>query len=146
MTRIHPMRALVEASYNKLPMRHLRKILILLCAYLALLPVCAQENDVSKTYCIPVRTVFEADLAYQAGEKLTFTMHYEWGNIDSDVGTGTVVLDTVRFNGQKAFRVILMRADMWRRIPIYIIGMFPSLISRLMSIRQAGARGRWSCR
>jgi hypothetical protein len=50
-----------------------------------------------------VRTLAEEDLAYQAGEKLTFTMHYEWGNIDSDVGTGTVVLDTVRFNGLKAF-------------------------------------------
>lgn len=92
-----------EALYNNLPMRHLKKIMILLCACLALLPVCAQENDVSKTYCIPVRTVAEEDLAYQAGEKLTFTMHYEWGNIDSDVGTGTVFLDTVRFNGLKAF-------------------------------------------
>ncbi len=80
-------------------MGHLKKILILLCAYLALLPVCAQE----KTYCIPVRTVEEESLAYQAGEKLTFTMHYEWGTIDSDVGTGTVVLDTMRFNGHKAF-------------------------------------------
>jgi hypothetical protein len=77
--------------------------MVLLCAYLALLPVCAQENDVSKTYCIPVRTVSEEELAYQAGEKMTFTMHYEWGTIDSDVGTGTVVLDTVRFNGHKAF-------------------------------------------
>ena len=86
------------------PMWHVKKILILLCAYLAFLPVCAQEIDVSKpTYCIPVRTVAEEDLAYQAGEKLTFTMHYEWGTIDSDVGTGTVHLDTVRFNGHKAF-------------------------------------------
>ena len=85
-------------------MRHIYKILILLCTCLAVLPVCAQENDVSKqTYCIPVRTVAEEDLAYQAGEKLVFTMHYEWGTIDSDVGTGYVKLDTVRFNGQKAF-------------------------------------------
>ena len=86
------------------PMGHLKKILILLCTYLAFLPVCAQEIDVSRqTYCIPVRTVAEEELAYQAGERLTFTMHYEFGTIDSDVGTGTVRLDTVRFNGQKAF-------------------------------------------
>ena len=80
-------------------MRHLKKILILLCAYLALLPVCAQENH----YCIPVRTVAEEELVYQAGEKMTFTMHYEWGTIDSDIGTATVELDTLRFNGYKAF-------------------------------------------
>ena len=80
-------------------MRHLKKILILLCAYLALLPVCAQENN----YCIPVRTVAEEELVYQAGEKMTFTMHYEWGTIDSDIGTATVELDTLRFNGYKAF-------------------------------------------
>ena len=84
-------------------MGHIRTIMVLLCAYLALLPVCAQATHVSKTYCIPVRTVSEEELAYQAGEKMTFTMHYEWGTIDSDVGTGTVVLDTVRFNGHKAF-------------------------------------------
>ena len=80
-------------------MGRLRYILILLCACLALLPVCAQENH----YCIPVRTVAEDELAYQAGEKLTFTMHYEWGTIDSDIGTAAVVLDTMRFNGHKAF-------------------------------------------
>ena len=80
-------------------MRHLKKILILLCANLALLPVCAQENN----YCIPVRTVAEEELVYQAGEKMTFTMHYEWGTIDSDIGTATVELDTLRFNGYKAF-------------------------------------------
>ncbi|MBR5862834.1 MAG: DUF3108 domain-containing protein [Bacteroidales bacterium] len=80
-------------------MRHLKKILILLCAYLVLLPVCAQENH----YCIPVRTVAEEELVYQAGEKMTFTMHYEWGTIDSDIGTATVELDTLRFNGYKAF-------------------------------------------
>ena len=73
--------------------------MILLCAYLALLPVCAQENH----YCIPVRTVAEEELVYQAGEKMTFTMHYEWGTIDSDIGTATVELDTLRFNGYKAF-------------------------------------------
>lgn len=82
----------------------IRVILILLCASLALQPARSQEKSVSReTYCIPVRTVEEDELAFQAGEKLTFTMHYEWGAINSDVGTGTIVLDTVRYNGIKTF-------------------------------------------
>ena len=79
--------------------------MILLCACLSLLTTRAQEKSVSReTYCIPVRSVEDEDLAFQAGEKLTFTMHYEWGAIDSDVGTGTVVLDTMVFNGQDVFK------------------------------------------
>ena len=31
-------------------------------------------------------------------------MHYEWGVINSDIGTATVALDTVRYNGVKAFK------------------------------------------
>lgn len=82
----------------------IRVILILLCASLALQPARSQEKSVSgETFCIPVSTVEEDELVFQAGEKLTFTMHYEWGAINSDVGTGTVVLDTVRYNGIKAF-------------------------------------------
>lgn len=82
----------------------IRVILILLCASLLLQPARSQEKSVSReTYCIPVRTVEEDELAFQAGEKLTFTMHYEWGAVNSDVGTGTVLLDTVRYNGVKAF-------------------------------------------
>ena len=82
----------------------IRVILILLCASLAVQPARSQEKSVSReTYCIPVRTVEEDELAFQAGEKLTFTMHYEWGAVNSDVGTGTVLLDTVRYNGVKAF-------------------------------------------
>lgn len=82
----------------------IRVILLLLCASVALQPARSQEKSVSgETYCIPVRTVEEDELAFQAGEKLTFTMHYEWGAVNSDVGTGTVVLDTMRYNGVKAF-------------------------------------------
>ena len=82
----------------------IRVILLLLCASVALQPARSQEKSVSgETYCIPVRTVEEEELAFQAGEKLTFTMHYEWGAVNSDVGTGTLVLDTMRYNGVKAF-------------------------------------------
>ncbi len=53
--------------------------------------------------CIPVRSLSEDLLAFGAGERLKFTMHYEWGTLDSDIGWATVGLDTVRFNGQRAF-------------------------------------------
>lgn len=53
--------------------------------------------------CIPVRQLSEENLAFQSGERLRFTMHYEWGTLDSDVGWANVGLDTVRFNGEKAF-------------------------------------------
>ena len=53
--------------------------------------------------CIPVLSVEEEELAYKSGERFTFTIHYEWGAIDSDVGWASVSLDTVRFNGEKAF-------------------------------------------
>ena len=54
--------------------------------------------------CIPVMSVEEDSLAYHAGEYLKFTMHYEWGAIDSDVGWATVHLDSLAFNGEDAFR------------------------------------------
>lgn len=57
----------------------------------------------SRGGCIPVMSVREDDLAYKSGERLRFTIHYEWGALDSDVGWATVSLDTVRFNGRKAF-------------------------------------------
>ncbi len=54
--------------------------------------------------CIPVReNLSEESLAYQAGEHFEFSIHYTWGIIDSDVGTATVDLDTVRVNGERAF-------------------------------------------
>lgn len=81
-------------------MKKIVYICFLLCACLFANVARAQE----KTYCIPVRTVAEDSLAYAAGERLTFTMHYEWGIINSDIGIGTVALDTLRYNGVKAFR------------------------------------------
>lgn len=80
-------------------MNRIGYICFLLCMCLSV-AVHAQE----KTYCIPVRTVDEEELAYAAGEKMSFTMHYEWGVINSDIGTATVALDTVRYNGVKAFK------------------------------------------
>ena len=77
--------------------------MLLLCV-LALVPVHAQENSVSdSTSCVPVRTVSYEELAFDAGERMSFAMHYRWGAINTDVGYATVELDTLIFNGEKAF-------------------------------------------
>jgi hypothetical protein len=65
----------------------------------------AQENpDLKGTACVPVRTVSEDELAFQAGERMDFILHYRLGAMNADVGTATVGLDSLTFNGQKAFR------------------------------------------
>lgn len=80
------------------------KILILLCTCLMALPLHAQENfDLKGTSCVPVRTVSEDELAFQAGETMEFILHYKWGSINTDVGNATVRLDSLTFNGQEAF-------------------------------------------
>ncbi|MBE6251035.1 MAG: DUF3108 domain-containing protein [Bacteroidales bacterium] len=78
-------------------------ISVLLCIAAAVMPLSAQENSVSAS-CIPVRTVSDDSLAFAHGEEATFTLEYEWGMIDSDVGSATVRLDSLTFNGQKAYR------------------------------------------
>lgn len=59
-----------------------------------------------ESYCVPVKALSESELAFQSGEKMYFTMHYEFGAINSDVGSAQVALDTVVFNGQKVFRCV----------------------------------------
>ena len=56
--------------------------------------------------CVPVKALSESELAFQSGEKMYFTMHYEFGAINSDVGSAQVALDTVVFNGRKVFRCV----------------------------------------
>lgn len=86
----------------------MRKIItgisILLCTLANPFTMRAQEDSVkSATSCVPIKDIADTGLAFQAGEEMSFTMHYTWGMIDSDVGSATVSLDTVRFNGEKAF-------------------------------------------
>lgn len=72
------------------------------------LTVTAQTRSWSQGGCVPVYDISDGDsLAYSAGEKLSFSIHYEWGVIDSDVGWANVVLDTVRVNGAKAFHCMV---------------------------------------
>lgn len=64
----------------------------------------AQENSEYKgTSCVPVRTVSESELAFKSGERMDFVLQYRWGAINTDVGTATVRLDSLTFNGEKAF-------------------------------------------
>lgn len=78
-------------------------ILILLCVLAAQQPQYAQEISDS-TSCIPVRTVVDSELAFAHGESASFILHYQWGAINTDVGTATVRLDSLTFNGKKAYR------------------------------------------
>ena len=79
--------------------------MILLCTCMTACLLHAQENTVSKgTSCVPVRTTSEEDLAFRSGERMDFILHYKWGSINTDVGTATVSLDSLTFNGQKAFK------------------------------------------
>ncbi|MBQ2966250.1 MAG: DUF3108 domain-containing protein [Bacteroidales bacterium] len=79
-------------------------ILFLLCTYISASALCAQENPVSgRTSCVPVRTTSEEKLAFGPGETMEFILHYKWGSINTDVGHATVRLDSLTFNGEKAF-------------------------------------------
>ena len=79
--------------------------MFLLCTCMAAFPLHAQENlDLKGTACVPVRSVSEESLAFQHGEKMEFVLHYQWGTINTDVATATVELDSLTYNGEKAFR------------------------------------------
>ncbi len=85
-------------------MKYLDIIVILLCMCLMSIRLHAQENDGYKgTSCVPVRTVNEDLLAFRHGERMEFVLHYRWGAINTDVGTAEVELDSLTYNGHKAF-------------------------------------------
>ncbi|MCF0176889.1 MAG: DUF3108 domain-containing protein [Bacteroidales bacterium] len=52
---------------------------------------------------VPVLTTLESELAYKAGENLTYSMHYEWGLLNADVGIGSVALEREEMNGTPVF-------------------------------------------
>lgn len=81
----------------------IKTIQIILCIAAAFLPQLAQGFSDS-TSCIPVKTVKDSELAFGHGESASFVLHYEWGAINSDVGNAHVRLDSLTFNGQKAYQ------------------------------------------
>ena len=82
-------------------------ILVLLCLIATRLPQHAQENFVS-TSCIPVKTVSDSLSAYAHSEEVVYTLHYEWGMIDSDVAKATVRLDSLTYNGERAYKCTML--------------------------------------
>ena len=85
-------------------MNIIRTIVILLCVCLASSQLHAQENsDLKGTSCVPVMAVSEDALAFTNGEQMDFILHYKWGAINTDVGSATVTLDSLTYNGEKAF-------------------------------------------
>ena len=85
-------------------MNVIRNLIVLLCMCLAYCQLHAQENlDLKGTSCVPVMAVTEDALAFKAGEKMEFVLHYKWGAINTDVGYATVTLDSLTYNGYKAF-------------------------------------------
>lgn len=85
-------------------MKIITGIFILLCTLVNSFAMRTQEDSVkNNTSCVPIKDISKHGVAFQAGERMEFTMHYKWGIIDSDIGTATVALDTVRLNGEKAF-------------------------------------------
>lgn len=79
--------------------------IVFFCALSVALPATAdgQESHASSGGCIPVRSLAEDDLAFQAGEVLKFTLHYQWGAINADVGSAVVRIDSLRLNGEKVY-------------------------------------------
>ncbi len=78
-------------------------ITILLCVLSAGLMHAQENSDLKGTACIPVKSVCEDSLSFRHGEKMEFVLHYKWGAINTDVGRATVELDTLTYNGRKAF-------------------------------------------
>lgn len=59
-------------------MNIIRNLTFLLCMCLAGVQLQSQENsDLKGTSCIPVKSVKEDDLAFQAGERMDFVLHYK---------------------------------------------------------------------
>lgn len=79
------------------------KVIMILLGLAAPVRQYAQEISDS-TACIPVRTVKDKELAFAHGESASFILHYEWGAINSDVGHADVRLDSITFNGRKAYK------------------------------------------
>jgi len=53
--------------------------------------------------CLPQHSLDENSIAFEPGERITFSIHYKWGIINSDVATATLSLDNVAFNGDSVY-------------------------------------------
>lgn len=67
------------------------------------IPAWTASDSLKKSACIPVKSLAENKLAYRAGERLDYSIHYKWKSINADVAKAYVSLDTVTLNGVPAF-------------------------------------------
>lgn len=95
--------------------------MLLLCTCMAMLPVHAQEiadslsvqdgtvvardSAARRTACIPVMSIAEDSLVFQAGERLEFALQYNFAGLHTNVGYASVLLDSLTFNGEEAFLI-----------------------------------------
>lgn len=50
--------------------------------------------------CIPVRDLAKDNLAFAAGERMSFVIHYKWGIINADVATASLSLEPAVLRGR----------------------------------------------
>lgn len=75
----------------------LRHTLLLIFAFLLPAQVSSGGN------CLPVASVSRNNLAFEAGEKLSYVMHYRFGILNSDIGKATIALENVNIGGLESF-------------------------------------------
>lgn len=61
------------------------------------------EAQSSHGHCIPVQDISGGRLAFAPGEALEYTVHYQWGIINSDVAMGYVTVDSTSLNGKPLY-------------------------------------------
>ena len=82
----------------------MRKTLLLLACLVLALPVPAAEPQ-GRAGCLPVHALSARRLAFQAGEKLNYVFHYNWGIINADVARGYISVDSTRLQGRDVFHL-----------------------------------------
>lgn len=84
------------------------KLKIFILTVFSLLTVSVPHyGQTSQTSCVPVKTTKDDGLAFKHGERMAFTLHYNWGSINSDVAHAVVRIDSLTYNGQKAYKCTL---------------------------------------
>lgn len=84
----------------------MRRLIHILCVSFAclILPGTLLYASDNESDVLPVRSISEKKLPFQAGEKLGYVIHYKWGVINSDVAKGHIAIDTVNLDGQQVFK------------------------------------------
>lgn len=85
-----------------------KAVLFLSCLFLLSRPLSLAEGTSKPAANLPLRPLSAKNLAFQAGEKLNYVIHYQWGLINSDVAKGSISIDTLTLDGEKLFKARLL--------------------------------------